>query len=78
MGLLMSQDQKTQSFQRKVFTEIGVADCVLLILLNNPLPVVWLISLGCVYDQFYFILDLDENFATIRFPLDGFYRDCIQ
>ena len=68
--LLMSQNQKTQSLQRKVFTEIGVTDCILFILLNNPLPVVWLISRSCVYDQFYFVLDLDENLGSIRFPLD--------
>ena len=71
--LLMSQNQKTQSLQRKVFTEIGVTDCILFILLNNPLPVVWLISRSCVYDQFYFVLDLDENLGSIRFPLDEFY-----
>lgn len=50
--LLMSQNQKTQSLQRKVFTEIGVTDCILFILLNNPLPVVWLISRSCVYTSF--------------------------
>ena len=50
-----------------------MADGVLFILLNDSLPVVWLIFRCCINNEFYLVLNLYEQIVPVWFPFDKFY-----
>ena len=72
--LLMLQYQEAQALQRKILPEIGVPDSVLLILVYDLLPVVWLVVLRGFDNKLYLILHPDEQIIPVRLPFDELYR----
>ena len=50
-----------------------MADSILLILLDDTLPVIRFISGSSIYHEFYLVLDLYEQTVPIRLSFDEFY-----
>lgn len=68
---LVLKDQEAQPLQCEILTEIGMADGILLILLNDFLSIIRLISRSCIYNEFYLIFYFDKQVVPIRFSLTG-------
>lgn len=65
---------EAQSLQNEIFSEVCMAYCVLLILLNDSLPIIRLISRCGINNEFHLILYFDEEIISVRLSLNKFYR----
>ena len=50
-----------------------MANGILFIVINDPLPVVWLVFGRGVYNKSYLVLYFDEQVLAVRLPLNKFY-----
>ena len=68
--LLMPKNQQAQPLQCEILSEIGMSNSVLLVLFNDLLPVIRFVSWSCIYNEFYLILNFNQEFVPVRLPLD--------
>jgi hypothetical protein len=47
---------------------------ILLVLFNDLLPIIRLVSWSCIYDEFDLILYFNKDFVPIRLPFDKLNR----